>query len=113
MNVYRFKQTNIYFNINGITFLKLSLLSQVGESGREYSVPSEVELMLRAGGDHSCVGQNAAVSLIEWFELKTRLIIVMEKPEEVIELREFVNMIDKPLPEELAKVRTLFQKVKP
>ena len=47
--------------------------------------------MFRAAGDQTSIGKNYGVSLIEWFELRQELIIVMEKPEDSLNLLDYIN----------------------
>ena len=67
--------------------------------------------MLRAAGDQASLGQNYGVSLIEWFELRQEVIIIMERPENSMNLREFIhNFHNGKLSEESAKVNILTNK---
>uniref|UniRef100_A0AAV2LCJ4 Serine/threonine-protein kinase 1 n=1 Tax=Knipowitschia caucasica TaxID=637954 RepID=A0AAV2LCJ4_KNICA len=85
------------------------LTTVVGKSGRQYQLPTEVVMLLKAGGDSSCAGQHAAVSLIEWFETKASIIIVMERPEESMDLGETINQLDVEMSEDVAK--DMFQSI--
>lgn len=82
---------------------KMLFTTVVGVSGREYSFPSEVVLMLRAGGGESCIGLNVAVACIEWYDLDNEVVIVMEKPEDFKDLRRYLNEHDGRLTEHQAK----------
>ena len=69
------------------------------------AVPLEVVLMHRAGGDERSLGVNYAVSLIEWFELKDHVAIVMERPEDCMDLFDYIDTVPEvKLSEHKAKV---------
>ncbi|XP_053285360.1 serine/threonine-protein kinase pim-2-like [Pleuronectes platessa] len=48
--------------------------------GRRYYIPTEVVLMHKAAGGPELVGKSAAVNLLEWYDLDTVIVLVMEKP---------------------------------
>ena len=67
------------------------------------TVPLEVVLMHRVGGDERSLGNNYAVSLIEWFEMKDTVAIIMERPINCMDLIDYLNNAPK-LSEDKAKV---------
>ncbi|XP_062250794.1 serine/threonine-protein kinase pim-2-like [Platichthys flesus] len=48
--------------------------------GRGYYIPTEVVLMHKAAGGPEMVGKSAAVNLLDWYDLNTVVVLVMEKP---------------------------------
>ncbi|XP_072307433.1 serine/threonine-protein kinase pim-1-like [Eucyclogobius newberryi] len=65
-------------------------------------VPMEVYLMFRAAGGPDILGQSAAVSLLDWFELDTEIIIVMERPSPSMDLVTY-STLHYPLPEDTVR----------
>lgn len=63
--------------------------------------------MLRAGGIESALGENAVVSLTNWYDLGDEVVIVTERPVPSKELFEYLEDRDFPLSEDAAKVETL------
>ena len=64
--------------------------------------------MLRAAGDQTSMGKNYGVSLIEWFELRHEVIIIMERPEDSQNLLDYINdRYDGTFSEDMAKVSVL------
>ncbi|XP_015239538.1 PREDICTED: serine/threonine-protein kinase pim-2-like [Cyprinodon variegatus] len=53
-------------------------------------VPLEVALMQKAGGGPDSVGEFAAVTLLDWYHVDQKLVIVMEKPPASMDLAEYV-----------------------
>ncbi|XP_056146435.1 serine/threonine-protein kinase pim-2-like [Lampris incognitus] len=53
-------------------------LQNVGGGLQQFSL--EAVLLLLVGGDSAATGENAAVTLVDWFEVERELILVMERP---------------------------------
>lgn len=65
-------------------------------------VPVEVALMLKI---KPAKGQtSAAVTLLDWYDLKSELILVLERPAPCLDLRDFMNFRGSFLEEYEAKV---------
>ncbi|XP_072306623.1 serine/threonine-protein kinase pim-2-like [Eucyclogobius newberryi] len=79
-----------------LTFYPLARKAEV------LNVPMEVYLMFRAAGGPDKLGQSAAVSLLDWFELDTDIIIVMERPSPSTDLV-YYSALHYPLPEETVR----------
>ncbi|XP_072315492.1 putative ribosomal protein S6 kinase alpha-2 [Eucyclogobius newberryi] len=61
----------------------------VAGQGELLQVPEEAYLMAKAAGGPDNLGQCAAVSLLDWFILSTRIIIVMERPDPSMDLAHY------------------------
>lgn len=62
--------------------------------------------MVRAGGGPETLGQHAAVSLIDWYDLTEEVLLVMERPLPAVDLHTYLEDNDGPLTERKAKVST-------
>ncbi|XP_041661908.1 serine/threonine-protein kinase pim-1-like [Cheilinus undulatus] len=60
-------------------------------NGTSYNVILEVAFMLKATGLTGEVGQSAAVSLLDWYSLDDRLVLVMERPTPCMDLLQHLN----------------------
>ncbi|XP_059182389.1 serine/threonine-protein kinase pim-2-like [Centropristis striata] len=49
-------------------------------NGKTHMVPLEVILMLRVAGGAGSLGKHAAVSLLDWYDLGSEVLLVMERP---------------------------------
>ncbi len=63
--------------------------------------------MLKAAGLQGSVGQSAAVSLLDWYILNDKVILVMERPAQSVDLQKYLQMRGGSLDEHEAKVRKL------
>lgn len=72
-------------------------------NGAKLSIPEEVLMMVRAGGGPETLGQHAAVSLIDWYDLTEEVLLVMERPLPVVDLYTYLEDNDGPLTERKAK----------
>lgn len=70
--------------------------------GQLYNIPQEVFLMVKAAGGPERLGQSAAVTLLQWFDLSHEILLVMERPVPSIDLFTF-SLVHQPLPEDLVK----------
>ena len=69
-------------------------------------VPGEVLMLLLAGGEQGVGGNQAAVALLDWFELEQEVLLVMERPIPSKDLWYYVqNKEQGHLEENQAKVR--------
>lgn len=59
--------------------------------------------MVKAAGGPERLGQSAAVTLLQWFDLSHEILLVMERPVPSIDLFTF-SLVHQPLPEDLVKV---------
>ncbi|KAM9832154.1 serine/threonine-protein kinase pim-1-like [Neosynchiropus ocellatus] len=66
--------------------------------------PSQVAVILRAGGTPESSGQSTVVALLDWFYFEHMLILVMERPENSTDLQSYLLKHKKGLEEQLAKV---------
>ncbi|XP_026026836.1 MAP/microtubule affinity-regulating kinase 4-like isoform X1 [Astatotilapia calliptera] len=73
------------------------------ENGKEVSVEVAILLKLAAEADGS-VGTSAPVSLLDWFDFGTELILVQERPVPAVDLFEYIRENGGCLPEGKAKV---------
>ncbi|XP_038155439.1 serine/threonine-protein kinase pim-3-like [Cyprinodon tularosa] len=71
------------------------------------SVPLEVALMQKAGGEPNAVGVFAAVTLLDWYNVDQNLVIVMERPPASMNLVEYVTWSGGRLEEDEARVGRL------
>ncbi|KAK7945372.1 hypothetical protein WMY93_001100 [Mugilogobius chulae] len=106
------KSDGLSVAIKQIVKRQMLFTTVTGHSGREYQIPSEVVLLLQAGGDDTRLGMNAAVSLIEWFELRTQIVVVMERPAESMNLRDLVNSMQDDLTEDMSRYELMYAVVK-
>lgn len=67
-------------------------------------IPKEVALMLQVSGPAEAAGSSIAVSLMDWFVLDEEVILVMERPTPVMDLRAYLRWNDYYLSERVAKV---------
>ncbi|XP_041638541.1 serine/threonine-protein kinase pim-1-like [Cheilinus undulatus] len=72
-------------------------------NGTSYNIILEVAFMLKATGLKGEVGQSAAVSLLDWYSLDDRLILVMERPTPCLDLQQHLNKRGGKLREDEAK----------
>ncbi|XP_049448425.1 serine/threonine-protein kinase pim-2-like [Epinephelus fuscoguttatus] len=75
---------------------------QVMIDGMVYSLPLEAVLMMRVVGRQNLVGQSAAVTLLDWYDLGQEILLVMERPVPSMDLLDYVNSCDS-LTEDQAK----------
>ncbi|XP_042079307.1 CDPK-related kinase 6-like [Haplochromis burtoni] len=73
------------------------------ENGKEVSVELAILLKLAAEADGS-VGTSAPVSLLDWFDFGTELILVQERPVPAVDLFDYIRENGGCLPEGKAKV---------
>lgn len=62
--------------------------------------------MMRVVGRQNLVGQSAAVTLLDWYDLDQEILLVMERPVPSMDLLDYVNSFDS-LTEDQAKVLKL------
>nr|XP_004566050.2 serine/threonine-protein kinase pim-1-like [Maylandia zebra] len=74
-----------------------------GENAKRVSVEVAIMLKLAAEADGP-VGASAPVSLLDWFDLGTELILVLERPVPAVDLHDYITANGGCLPEEKAKV---------
>ncbi|XP_038134570.1 uncharacterized protein LOC119779105, partial [Cyprinodon tularosa] len=67
------------------------------------SVPLEVALMQKAGGEPNAVGVFAAVTLLDWYLMDQDLLIVIERPPASMNLLEYVSCRGGRLEEDMAR----------
>nr|XP_043884125.1 serine/threonine-protein kinase PAK 3-like [Solea senegalensis] len=72
-------------------------------NGRKCQIPLEVVLMHKAAGEPESVGKSTAVSLLDWYDLGDKVLLVMERPVMSMDLSRYLD-ISGPLQEALAKV---------
>ena len=64
--------------------------------------------MQRAAGEPVTVGRSAAVSLLDWYDLKQEVLLVMERPVDSTDLLHLVKKNCGPLAENHAKVLAFY-----
>uniref|UniRef100_A0A3Q2PZ26 non-specific serine/threonine protein kinase n=1 Tax=Fundulus heteroclitus TaxID=8078 RepID=A0A3Q2PZ26_FUNHE len=67
-------------------------------------VPLEVVLMQRSGGGPESVGKFAAVTLLDWYCVDQKLVLVMERPQTSLDLAAYVHLRGGRLQEDEARV---------
>ncbi|XP_058494837.1 serine/threonine-protein kinase pim-1-like [Solea solea] len=70
---------------------------------RRYRIPLEVLMMVKAGGAPELVGQSAAVSILNWYDLEHEVVLVMERPVTAVDLLQYLKS-NGPLGEDMAKI---------
>uniref|UniRef100_A0A3B3WZT0 non-specific serine/threonine protein kinase n=1 Tax=Poecilia mexicana TaxID=48701 RepID=A0A3B3WZT0_9TELE len=70
-------------------------------------VPLEVVLMQKAGGGPEAVGKFAAVTLLDWYCLDQKLVLVMERPPFSLDLAQYIHFRGGRLQEDEARVGKL------
>ncbi|XP_058498826.1 serine/threonine-protein kinase pim-2-like [Solea solea] len=71
-------------------------------NGIKCMIPLEVILLHKAAGEPESVGKSAAVSLLDWYDLKDRVILVMERPQPSVTLNSYLQSCG-PVNEKIAK----------
>lgn len=72
-------------------------------------VPNEVFIMLKLAGGPDPETTSAPVALLEWYDRRDEVIIVMERPTLAVDLLDFILENGGALEEELAKVLKLVE----
>uniref|UniRef100_M3ZKV9 non-specific serine/threonine protein kinase n=1 Tax=Xiphophorus maculatus TaxID=8083 RepID=M3ZKV9_XIPMA len=67
-------------------------------------VPLEVALMQKAGGGPEAVGKFASVTLLDWYCLDHKLVLVMERPPFSLDLAQYIHFRGGRLQEDEARV---------
>uniref|UniRef100_A0AAV2MQ19 Serine/threonine-protein kinase 1 n=1 Tax=Knipowitschia caucasica TaxID=637954 RepID=A0AAV2MQ19_KNICA len=80
----------------------------LASEGKVFNIPEEVFYMYKAAGGRDRLGQSAAVSLIDWFQSDSEILIVMERPSPCMDLLEY-SVLHDPLPENT--VRDIIQQL--
>ncbi|XP_049896958.1 serine/threonine-protein kinase pim-1-like [Epinephelus moara] len=75
---------------------------QVIINGMSHSLPLEAVLMMKVASGPHLVGQSAAVTLLDWYDLDQEILLVMERPVPSMDLLDYVNSCDS-LTEDQAK----------
>ncbi|KAK2859670.1 hypothetical protein Q5P01_004290 [Channa striata] len=73
------------------------------QNGVKYTVPTEVFLLLKVAGQES-VGKTAVVSLLDWYDLEEKILVVMERPMPAVDLLTFLETNNGPLKEDTCKI---------
>ncbi|CAB1440665.1 unnamed protein product, partial [Pleuronectes platessa] len=73
-------------------------------NGRSRLIPKEVLLMHKAAGEPVTVGRSAAVSLLDWYDLKQEVLLVMERPVDSTDLLHLIKKNCGPLAENHAQI---------
>ncbi|CAB1436700.1 unnamed protein product [Pleuronectes platessa] len=73
-------------------------------NGRSRLIPKEVLLMHKAAGEPVTVGRSAAVSLLDWYDLKQEVLLVMERPVDSTDLLQLIKKNCGPLAENHAQI---------
>ncbi|CAB1417101.1 unnamed protein product [Pleuronectes platessa] len=73
-------------------------------NGRSRMIPKEVLLMQKAAGEPVTVGRSAAVSILDWYDLKHEVLLVMERPVASTDLLHLLNNNCGPLDENHAQI---------
>nr|XP_046264626.1 serine/threonine-protein kinase pim-2-like [Scatophagus argus] len=66
-------------------------LEEVKCNGKVFDIVLEVALMLKATGLPGSIGQSTAVSLLDWYDLGHEIILVMERPENCMDLLSYLK----------------------
>nr|XP_046265608.1 serine/threonine-protein kinase pim-2-like [Scatophagus argus] len=66
-------------------------LEKVKCNGKVFDIVLEVALMLKATGLPGSIGQSTAVSLLDWYDLGHEIILVMERPENCMDLLSYLK----------------------
>ncbi|CAL1567812.1 unnamed protein product [Knipowitschia caucasica] len=74
----------------------------LARKGKFFKIPEEVFYMYKAAGVQDHLGQNAAVSLIDWFQSDSEILIVMERPSPCMDLLEY-SVLHDPLLEDTVR----------
>ncbi|KAM8888099.1 serine/threonine-protein kinase pim-2-like [Synchiropus picturatus] len=69
-----------------------------------FKAPREVAIMLKAGGTPDLLGKTAVVSLLDWYYFDHKLILIMERPENSIDLYDYIVEYKDGLNEDKAKI---------
>ena len=70
------------------------------------TLPLEAVLMMKVAGGPHLVGQSAAVTLLDWYDLDQEILLIMERPVPSVDLLNYINSFDC-LTEDQAKVLKL------
>nr|XP_019955175.1 PREDICTED: serine/threonine-protein kinase pim-2-like [Paralichthys olivaceus] len=89
-----------------IKYVCASSMSQIllRYNGTQSWYPMEVILMLKAAGGPESLGKYAAVSLLDWYHLGKKVVMVMERPSPCVTLIKYCALRIDPLKEMKAKV---------
>lgn len=73
--------------------------------GKVQLVPLEAVLMSMAAGASSSAGKRAVIALLGWCRLGDEVLLIMERPESCMDLREYSDTYE--ISEDMAKVMKL------